>query len=127
MKRWTTAVLCLALVVAACGDDAGALTTCDAVAEATVDLVQDVIDEFEAMTPSEAGEVLGGAMTPGLEAIEVRGTEIGTAAEELQCTDLDALVAQKAERLTYDPANGFTALIAEGTRDGEDVLARLFR
>ena len=40
---------------------------------------------------------------------------------------LDAMVAERAEGLVADPANGFTQLIKQGTMDGEDVLARLFR
>jgi hypothetical protein len=118
----------MVLVASACGDDdATALDDCDAVADATIVLVQDVIDEFEAMTPTEAADVMDGAMTPELEGIATRGDEIGTAAETLQCTDLDAMVAERADQLVADPANGFTSLIKQGTADGEDVLARLFR
>ena len=131
MKRTIGLLLVLALVAAACGDDDSAdpLATCDGVAEATVDLVQDVIDELESMTPSEVGRLTqqGAEAFPAFAEIATRGDELGTRIEELGCTDIDALVAEKASRLEADPANGFTQLIVEGTRDGEDVLARLFR
>ena len=121
-------LIVLALIAAACGDDdAIALDTCDNVADATIALVQDVIDEFEAMTPSQAADVMDGQTTPAFDAIAERGTEIGTAAQNLQCADLNAMVAERADQLVVDPANGFTGLIKQGTMDGEDVLARLFQ
>lgn len=130
MKKTVGLVLVGMLLLAACGDDdeaAGALDTCEGIADATVALVQDVIDEFEALTPSEATDVMTGELTPAFDAIATRGAEIGSAAETLGCTDLDAMVAERAEGLVADPANGFTQLIKQGTMDGEDVLARLFR
>ena len=128
MKKTTALLMTGMLLLTACGDDdAGALDTCEGVADATIALVQDVIDEFEALTPSEASDVMSGQMTPAFEAIATRGTEIGTAAETLACADLDAMVAERADQLVADPANGFTQLIKQGTMDGEDVLGRLFR
>lgn len=129
MKNMIVSLLAGMLLVTACGDDdaVGALDTCEGIADATIALVQDVIDEFEALTPSEATDVMSGQMTPAFEAIAARGTEIGTAAETLACADLDAMVAERADQLVADPANGFTQLIKQGTMDGEDVLGRLFR
>ena len=127
MKRTVGLVVAMVLVASACGDDAAALDDCDAVADATIALVQDVIDEFEAMTPSEAADVMSGETTPAFDAIAARGDEIGAAAQNLECTDLNAMVAERADQLVADPANGFTSLIKQGTADGEDVLARLFR
>ena len=127
MKKTVGLVVAMVLVASACGDDAAALDDCDAVADATIALVQDVIDEFEAMTPSEAADVMSGKTTPAFDAIAARGDEIGTAAQNLECTDLDSMVAERADQLVADPANGFTQLIKQGTADGEDVLARLFR
>lgn len=125
MKRAAALILSATVLFAACGDDAAA-DTCEQVAEDTVDLVQDLVDLFEAMSPSEAGAVMEDG-SPELTALGERGAAIGTRGEALACTDLDAMVAERASRLTYDPANGFTALIVESTRAGEDVMARLFR
>lgn len=132
MKKIIGLLLVLALVAAACGDDddaGGALDTCEGVADATIVLVQDVIDELESMTPSEVGALTqqGAESFPAFAAIAERGTELGTAAQDLGCTDIDAMVAERADQLEADPANGFTQLIVEGTQQGEDVLARLFR
>ena len=127
MKKAAAALLAATLIVTACGDDEAALNDCEAVADATIALVQDVIDELEAMTPSEQGALIQGQEFPAFVEIEERGETIGLRAQELECTDLDAMVAERADQLVADPANGFTQLIVEGTRDGEDVLARLFR
>lgn len=132
MKKTIGLLLVLALAVTACGDDdadAAALDSCEGVADATIVLVQDVIDELEAMSPSEVGQLTqqGAESFPAFAEIAERGTELGTAAQELECTDIDAMVAERADALEADPANGFTQLIVEGTRNGEDVMARLFR
>lgn len=127
MKKAAAVLLAATLIAAACGDDDAALNDCDAVADATIALVQDVIDELEAMTPAEQGALLQGQEFPAFVEIGERGETIGLRAEELACTDIDAMVAERADQLVADPANGFTQLIVEGTRDGEDVLARLFR
>lgn len=126
MKKTAAALLTTTLLVMACGDD-GALNDCEAVADATIALVQDVIDEIEGMTPAEQGALLQGQEFPAFVVIEERGETIGLRAQELDCADIDAMVAERADQLVADPTNGFTQLIVEGTRDGEDVLARLFR
>lgn len=131
MKRSAIVLLVLALVAAACGDDdasdPAALDSCESVADATIALVQDVIDELESMSPSDVGALTQGQEFPAFVAIEERGIEIGTRAEELACDTIDALVTERADQLKADPANGFTQLIVDGTRKGEDVLGRLFR
>lgn len=131
MKKALGLLLVLALVAAACGDDdasdPAALDTCESVADATIDLVQDVIDELESMSPSDVGALTQGEEFPAFVEIEARGATLGSRGQELNCTDIDALVQARADRLTADPANGFTQLIVDGTRNGEDVMARLFR
>jgi len=129
MKQTLGLLLVLTMVATACGDDdaSGAVDTCDSVADATIDLVQDVIDELESMSPSDVGALTQGQEFPAFVEIETRGVTLGLRAEELECTDIDALVQAGADRLTNDPTNGFTQLIVDGTKNGEDVMARLFR
>lgn len=129
MKKLISLLLVVALLAAGCGDDDGALDTCEGVADATIDLVQDVIDELEDMPASDFGRLTqeGTDAFPQFAAIEERGLELGTAAQDLGCDGIDTLVAERADRLEADPANGFTQLIVDGTRNGEDVMARLFR
>ncbi len=130
MRRSAALLITVALVAAACGDDNGdatSLDSCEDVADATIALVQDVIDELESMSPSDVGALTQGEEFPAFVEIEQRGIDLGMKAEELGCSDIDALVQERADRLEADPANGFTQLIVEGTRNGEDVMARLFR
>lgn len=129
MKKTLGLLLVLAMVATACGDDdaSGALDTCESVADATIDLVQDVIDELESMSTEDVGALLQGTEFPAFVEIGTRGETIGERGQELECTDIDSLVQARADRLTADPENGFTMLILEGTQDGEDVMARLFR
>ena len=130
MKKIIGLLVVLALVAAACGDDApAALDSCDAVADGTIDLVQNVIDELEKLTPAEFGALTqeGTGNFPAFTPIAERGAELGLKTQELGCTDIDALVAERADQLTGDPENAFSQLIIEGTRTGEDVMGRLFR
>lgn len=130
MKKIIGLLAALSLVVAACGgDEPVSLDTCEGVAEATIDLVQDVIDELEAMSPSDFGRMSqeGTADFPAFVEIEQRGTELGLKAQELECADIDTLVADRADQLEADPTNAFSQLIIESTRNGEDVMSRLFR
>ena len=129
MKKTLGLLLVLAMVATACGDDdaSGALDTCESVADATIDLVQDVIDELESMSSDDVGALIQGAEFPAFVEIETRGVTIGERGQELECTDIDALVQARADQLTNDPTNGFTQLIVDGTKAGEDVMSRLFR
>jgi len=132
MKKFTILALLLAIVAAACGDDdasgdPASIGTCDAAADATIDLVQDVIDELESMSPAEVGALTQGEEFPGFVELAARGEVLGLKVEELACSDINDLVTARADQLTADPANGFTQLIVEGTKSGEDVMSRLFR
>lgn len=130
MKKLIGLLLALGLVVAACGDDASdpaSMDSCEGLADATIALVQDVIDELGGMSPSEFGEMTQGETPAAFVDIEERGTAIGERAAELECTDIDALVQERADQLTADPSNVMGQLIIEGTLEGEDVMSRLFR
>ena len=126
VKRTLTALVATVLLVTACGDDA-TLDNCEDVAGATIALVQDVIDEIEGMTPEEQSDLFRGVEFPAFEPIAARGEVIGTRAQELACTDLNAMVQARVDELEADPTNAYTQLIVQGVRDGDDVLARLFR
>jgi len=131
MKKPLVLLLGMILVAAACGDDdasdPASLGSCEAVAHGTVDLVQDVINELEAMTPADVGALTQGQEFPAFVELGERGEALGLRGQELECADIDALFLERADRLTADPENGFTQLILEGAQNGEDVMARLFR
>ena len=75
MRRSAALLITITLVVAACGDDGGeaSLDTCEGVADATIVLVQDVIDELESMSPSDVGALTQGEEFPAFVEIEQRG------------------------------------------------------
>lgn len=131
MKKLTTLLLGLALVAAACGDDAAAdpatIGTCEGLADATITLTQDVIDALGALTPSEFGAISQGELTPEFVEIQDRGAALGTRGQELDCTNIDELVTARADQLSADPTNAIGLLVIEGVQQGEDVMARLFR
>jgi len=131
MKKLSVVLIALVMVAAACGDDdasdPGSIDTCDDAADATIALVQDVIDELESMSPSDVGGLTQGEEFPAFVGFAARGEELGLKVEALACSDIDALVIARADQLTSDPANGFTQLLVDSTKNGEDVMARLFR
>lgn len=132
MKQIALLILALGLVVTACGDDGAStdpasIDSCESLADASIDLVQDVITELEAMSPSDVGALTQGEVFPAFTAFEERGVTLGDLGQELGCDNIDQLVAERADQLEADPANGFTRLIVEGTAEGQDVFARLFR
>jgi len=131
MKKLTVLLLSLAMVAAACGDDdvsdPASIGTCEGLADATINLTQDVIDTLGALTPAEFGAVSQGELTPEFEEIATRGEVIGTRAQELECTTLNDLVTARADQLTAEPTNVIGLLVIEGVEAGEDALARLFR
>lgn len=130
VKKTIGLVLTLALLAAACGDDSAdpaSLESCEQVADATIELVQDVIDELGGLTPSEFGAMTQGDVPEVFVEIEERGVALGTRGVELECADIDAMVQERADRLTADADNVMGQLVIEGTRQGEDVMGRLFR
>ena len=136
MRKFITLVLATAMLVAACGDDDAAgdadltdpasIGSCDVLADATILMLQDVIDFMGALTPEQFA-ALGEGPNETLDEIAVRGEALGTRAGELQCEDIDALVAERADQLTAEADNAMGQLIIQGTRDGQDVMGRLFR
>jgi len=131
MKKLTVLLLSLAMVAVACGDDdasdPASIGTCEGLADATIDLTQDVIDSLGALTPAELGAVSQGELTPEFEEIATRGEVIGTRAQELECTTINDLVTERADQLTAEPTNVIGLLVIEGVEAGEDALGRLFR
>ncbi len=133
MKKFTTVVLAFALLAAACGDDSAAkadpasITSCEGVADATIVLLQDVIDIFGGLDPAALGEVFaGGALPAELDEPLATSEELATRAQELSCTDFAALLAERGDQLVVAPENAIGGLIKDGVISGsEDVLSRL--
>lgn len=136
MKRYLVALVCVALLAAACGDDDGAgqtrvdpasATTCEELADATIDLTQDVIDMMGEMTPEQIAAAGSDDPPAEIRSVEERGAVIGDRAEALGCETLTEMVTARVDRLEVEPANAMGQLIIMGVRNGDDVMQYLFR
>lgn len=124
MKRLVVAVLSLALIVAACGDDDAAdpasLDSCEGLAVAGIAMLQDTIDLVDGLDATQLA-ALGESdeVPPGFEALQARGDELADRATEIGCSDEEMadLVAARAEDLSADSV--FGQFILEGVRGGD--------
>ena len=93
--------LVLALVLSACGG--GQPETCEDIADVTVDLMQDLIDDVEEEVGDMTVEELNatGGDLPSVEKFENEATKINDRAIELECsqTTIESLVAERVHRL----------------------------
>ena len=132
MRKFTVVLLAFALLAAACGDDAAKdpadIETCEGLADATIVMLQDVIDVLGDLDAAQTGALLGGEMPEAFTPLEATAAAIGTRAGELQCANLNDLLVERADDLSAADDNAFGGLIIQGVKDGdEDVLSRLFR
>lgn len=107
----------VALVFAGCGGEA---STCEEIADQTIDLAQQLIDDVE----DEVGDLPLDAVLsaedglPAAEDYAERSDRIDARAAELGCApaDLEALVAERADRLTAETPVGL--FIVDAIRSG---------
>lgn len=117
-------VLALALLAASCGDDGdmvdpASLGTCEEVADATIDVLQqtiDIVDGLSAEDPASSDDA--GEVTDEFRAIEEAGMALEARALDLGCTDeqMSALMRERADRLSAESSIG--QLVIEGLREG---------
>lgn len=113
MKRLIVLITAAGLLAAACGDSGGAASSCDALVDDGLELVQEMLDELSGMTFEDIA-ALGDEPPPALADLEERGAQLETRAQELNCSDaeLDARFQEKVGDLTAD--GPFAELILEG-------------
>ncbi len=124
MKKLVVALLSLALVVAACGDDDAAepasLDSCDALAVAGIAMLQDTIDLVDELSVEELAAFGETVETPaGFDALQARGDELSARATEIGCSDEEMadLVAARSDDLSADSV--FGQFILDGVRGGD--------
>jgi len=128
MRRTPTLLLAalLAVAVAACGDDSGgsadpaSLNSCETLADASIDLLQDTLDIIDSMSAEELAAMGASEETPSeLVAIETRGTALEDRADELGCTEeqMSALMTARVDDLSSDSV--FGQFLIESIRAGE--------
>lgn len=101
LKRTLVPVaLVLALVVSACG---GQPQTCDDIADVTIDLMQNLIDDVEKEVGDRSVEEFIATETefPSADEFQDEATKINERATELECSQatIEALVAERVHRL----------------------------
>ena len=131
MKKLIALLLALGMLVAACGDDSSdpaSIDSCEGVADATIGMMQDVIDIIGGLDPAALGALMGGEQPEEFTALEETATELGLKTQELGCTNLNELLGERVDQLSAADDNAIGQLIIQGIVDGdEDVLGRLFR
>jgi hypothetical protein len=135
MKKYLAVLGCCALLVTACGDDDAAeasidpseASTCDELADATIDLTQDVIDMMGDMTPEELAAAGSDSPPPEVVSVEERGLVIADRAREMSCSTLTEMITARVDRLEAEPENAMGQLIILGVRNGDDVMRYLLR
>jgi len=119
VRKMTMLVVALAVVAAACssGSSAG---SCDKVADDAVAAIQNMIDQFDAMSPQELADL--GDNAPQFQEIDQKMSELEQQAKDLGCSDseMNDLVAARLDRLT---AKGdFGKLILEQVKSSDAPL-----
>ena len=121
LKPFVVLVFVLALVVAACGNSQP--ETCDEVADQTIELMQDLIDDVEKEFGEESlddiiARMLAGEELPSVVAFEEQADELSQRAGELGCTQeqLEEAVASRTDRLEATTPLG--EFIIEGIERG---------
>ncbi len=124
MRRLAVALLAIALVAAACGDDdaadPGSADSCEGLAVAGIAMLQETIDIIDNMDIADLIALGESDETPEVFAdLESRGDELEARADELGCSDeqIATLMAERAGDLSSD--SDFGRLILEGVRSGE--------
>lgn len=120
LKRVLIPVAALALVVTACSSQP---ESCDEVADETIELMQQLIDDVEAEFGEESlddiiARMLAGDELPSVVAFEEKADELSERAGELGCSqeELEAAVAARTDRLEATTPLG--EFIIEGIERG---------
>lgn len=114
MRKYFILVAALGLVAAACGGDSGG--SCESVADDAIDVIQEVIDEMDALSLEEIAAME--EEPQALQDMERRAEELQDQANDLGCSDaeMEQLLNARAGNLT---ANGmFGELLVDELQSG---------
>jgi len=117
LKRFVVVMAAFGLIAAACG---GGASSCEDVAGETVDLVQDVINEVDQMTPEEIATQEGDPEF--LTDFDEESEKLADEAASLGCTpeELSEAIKERAGSLTAESEFGqfFVELVQSGEFSG---------
>ena len=115
MRKYFILMAALGLVAAACGGDSGG-GSCESVADDAIDVIQEVIDEMDALSLEEIASME--EEPQALQDMERRAEELQDQANDLGCNDaeMETLLNARAGDLT---ANGmFGELLVDELQSG---------
>ena len=135
MRKALITVMAVALLGTACGGESSAapkdpdqIDNCEELADATIGVVQGVIDMIGDLDAAGMAAMMGGEMPPGMAELEAAGDAITVRSAELGCTDFGALLQARAGNLVASDTNAIGKMIIGSVQAGEeDVFARLSR
>jgi len=112
MRKFVMLIAALGLVAAACGGDDA--SSCEGIADEAMDVVQDLINEFDSMTLDEMMSME--EEPPAFAEMENKMDSLQEQADSLGCTDdeMQQLFMDKADDLTAD--GEFGQMMLEGIR-----------
>jgi hypothetical protein len=116
MRKFLVLLAVLGLLAASCGGDDAGGDSCEGVADELIEIMQEVIDELDAMSIED----LGSAETPpALDDLDAKGEALQAKADNLNCSDaeMEQLVTARVGNLTSDGLFG-QLLIDEAQNGG---------
>ena len=126
VKRTFIGLAVLAVLAGACGSANAEMDDCGDVADASIDLLQDVMDDLSGLSPEQQQNLLDEGAFPAGPQHEARREAINDRADELDCINLRVLIMERAPRLINNTASAIGDFIKDGVEAGEDMFQRIF-
>ena len=126
MRRSFLGLAVLVVLAGACGPANAEMDDCGDVADASVALLQDVMDDLSSLPPEQQQNLLEEGAFPSGPEHEARREMINDRADELDCVNLRVLIMERAPRLINNTASAIGQFIMDGVHAGEDMLQRIF-
>ena len=126
MRRTFIALAVLVVLTGACGSPDATLDDCGDVADASIDLLQDVMDDLSSLPPEQQQNLLEEGAFPSGPEHEARREQINDRADELDCVNLRVMIMERAPRLINNTASAIGQFIMDGINAGEDMFQRIF-
>jgi hypothetical protein len=126
MRRTFLGLAVLVVLAGACGPANAEMDDCGDVADASIDLIQDVMDELSALPPEQQQALVTDFEFSAGPELEARREVINDRADELNCINLKTLITERAPRLINNTASAIGQFIMDGINAGGDMLQRIF-
>ncbi len=101
MRKFLVLLAALGLLAASCGGDDAGGDSCEGVADEFIVIMQDVIDELDAMSLDDLGAT---ETPPAIDDLEQKGDALQEKADDLGCSnaEMEVLIDARVGNLTSD-------------------------